>query len=60
VLQVSRFVLAPALRQQIDDRIVAVRPARAALGDVEIEPAQVHAPQVIREVGGGELQQIGD
>ena len=60
VLQIRRLVLAAALGQQVDDRIVAVRPARAAFGDREVELAQVHAAQVIREVGGGELQQIGD
>ena len=53
-------MLAAALGQEVDDRIVAVRPARAALGDGEIELAQVDAAQVIREVGGGEPQQFGD
>ena len=58
--KIRRLVLAAALRQQLDDRILAVRPARAAFGDREIELAQMDAAQVIREVGRGEPQQLGD
>ena len=58
VLQVRGLVLAAALRQQLDDRILAVRPLRAAFGHGEIELAQVHAAQVIREVGRGELAAV--
>ena len=60
MLQVRGLVLAAALRQQLDDRIVAVRPARAAFGHGEVELAQMGAAQVIREVGRGESQQLGD
>ena len=59
VLQVRGLVLAAAFRQQLDDRILAVRPRRAAFGHGEVELAQVGAAQVIREVGRGESQQLG-
>ena len=52
-------MLAAAFRQQLDDRILAVRPARAAFGHGEVELAQMGAAQVIREVGRGESQQLG-
>ena len=36
------------------------KPRGAAFGHGEVELAQVHAAQVIRQVRGGELQQFGD
>jgi hypothetical protein len=56
VLQIARLVLAAALHQEIDDRIVAMGPALAPLGHGELEPAQVAAAQVVREVRGGQPQ----
>jgi hypothetical protein len=46
-------VFAAALREQLHDRIVAVRPARPSFRHREIELAQVSAAQVIREIGRG-------
>jgi hypothetical protein len=46
-------VLATALRQQIDDRILAVHALGSTLGHGEIEAAQVGAAQMICEIGGG-------
>src|SRR6185503_3709329 len=60
VAQVRGLVLAAAFGQEIDDRVVAPRPARAPFGYGEIELAQVSAAQVIREVGRGEPQQFGN
>jgi hypothetical protein len=60
VLQVLRLVLAAAFDQQLEDRILAVRPFRAPFRDREIELGQMHAAEMLREVGGGELQRFGD
>jgi len=60
VLEIRRLVLAPALGEQLDDRVVAVRPAGAAFGHGEIELTQMRAAQMIREVGRGEPQEFGD
>ncbi len=59
--QIRELVFAaPLLEQHSDGVVTARRPARAALRNREIQVAQVHAAQMIREVGCRQPQQLVD